>query len=68
MESFEAGINSTFAKIFLNPQQLIVFGHTLCSARGTGLDLIRVQCNSQIRNRRIFCFSASVRSIAVYPA
>ena len=45
-----AGVNGACTQIFFNAEQLVVLGHALGAAGGTGLDLAGVQGNGQISN------------------
>ena len=54
VEGGHAGVNGTCTQILLNAEQLVVLGHALGAAGGTGLDLAGVQGNGQISNGGVF--------------
>ena len=48
VEGGHAGVNGACTQVLLNAEQLVVLGHALGAAGGTGLDLAGVQGNGQI--------------------
>ena len=52
--------NVVSSDIAFNPQQLVVFGKTLGSAGGPGLDLAAAKANSKVGNEAVLCFAGSV--------
>lgn len=55
------GIPSILSELFLDSQDLVVFGQTFRTTRSTGFNLSRGQPNHKISDERILSFSGSVR-------
>ena len=63
-----SGVARAVAKLFLDPQQLIVFRHAIRSGQRSGLDQARIEGHGNVRDRGVFGFTAAVahhRSVSV---
>ena len=55
-----AAVNSVGAKLFLNADELVVFGDAVGAAERAGLDLAGIRCHGDIGDRRIFGFAGAM--------
>src|SRR6185503_6869479 len=60
-ESVPAGIHGFGAELFLDPEQLVVLRDTVAPRRGARLDLARIGCDGQVRDRRVLGLPGAVR-------
>ena len=60
IKSASAWIACHFAEIFLDSQQLVVFGDPVRTGHGTGLDLQGIGTDGNVGNGRIFGFTGTV--------
>ncbi len=58
----DAGVNGAAAQLLLDAQQLVVLGHALGAAGGTGLDLAGVQGHGQVGNGGVLGLAGAVRA------
>src|SRR5215213_4373580 len=57
----EAACAPAYAVVaFLDPQQLVVLGHSVGTRRSPGLDLAAVGCHSEVGDRRVLSLAGTV--------